>query len=168
MRNELTEEFKKLYFENYGRLCRKSFRIVCDEELAKDIVQDVFIKFWKTLQKVRQYESPEAYLSRATFNETINYIKQSQNRQRREASFAGENQPFERDSPESNLMAKDTSHLIDLAIDRMSEATRHAFVLSRYGQLTYAEIAATLHISVNTVEKHIGKALAILRKIIKV
>jgi RNA polymerase sigma-70 factor, ECF subfamily len=40
---------------------------------------------------------------------------------------------------------------------------RQVFLLSRYEYKSYSEIAGLLNISVNTVEKHIGKALSILR-----
>jgi RNA polymerase sigma-70 factor (ECF subfamily) len=53
---------------------------------------------------------------------------------------------------------------IRAAIDGLPEQCRKVFVLSRYDELRYAEIAEKLGISVNTVENQISKALRILRE----
>jgi RNA polymerase sigma-70 factor (ECF subfamily) len=61
----------------------------------------------------------------------------------------------------------ETSRNIESAIDQLPPACRQAFLLSRYEEKSYKEIAEILHISVNTVEKHIGKALKKLREVLK-
>ena len=49
----------------------------------------------------------------------------------------------------------------------MPEECRKVFLLSRYGDKSYAEIADELNISVNTVKYHIKKALSLLREELK-
>ena len=53
--------------------------------------------------------------------------------------------------------------LVDAAIDSLPEKCRLVFVLSRFEELTYNEIADQLGISPKTVENQISKALRILR-----
>ena len=53
---------------------------------------------------------------------------------------------------------------IQKVIELLSPACKNAFLLSRYEEKSYKEIASLLQISINTVEKHIGKALKILRE----
>jgi RNA polymerase sigma-70 factor (ECF subfamily) len=53
------------------------------------------------------------------------------------------------------------------AIDRLPERCRAVFLLSRYEELSYREIAEKLDISVKTVENQMGKALKIMREQLK-
>ncbi|MBQ8265265.1 MAG: RNA polymerase factor sigma-70, partial [Bacteroides sp.] len=49
MHRELTQtyNFEQLYKENYARLYYYAFRFITDEEVCKDIVNDVFEKAWQ-------------------------------------------------------------------------------------------------------------------------
>ena len=51
-----------------------------------------------------------------------------------------------------------------LALSYLPERSRAAFILSRYHDMTYEEIAETMRISLQTVKNQISKALMILRK----
>ena len=61
------------------------------------------------------------------------------------------------------LMADDLQVEIDQAIDSLPEKCRLVFVLSRFEDMTYQEIADQLGISIKTVENQISKALKSLR-----
>jgi RNA polymerase sigma-70 factor (ECF subfamily) len=55
---------------------------------------------------------------------------------------------------------------LDSAIDALPEKCRLVFLLSRQEEMSYADIARELDISVKTVENQIGKALKLLRQAI--
>lgn len=63
----------------------------------------------------------------------------------------------------ASLYARETEAKIRSIIATLSPQCREAFVFSRYEDLSYKEIAERMHLSVNTVQKHISKALRILR-----
>lgn len=69
--------------------------------------------------------------------------------------------------PEDDYVAKETERKVMKVIDSLPAQCREAFRLSREEQLSYKAIAARMNISVNTVEKHIGKALKILKRELK-
>src|SRR5690606_20440437 len=69
--------------------------------------------------------------------------------------------------PDDVLFAKETSKIIESIINAMPNQCREAFILSRFEYLSHKEIAERMSISVNTVEKHIGKALRLLRNELK-
>lgn len=163
------EEFEKLYFENYAYLCQRVYRFVRDEEITKDIVQDVFLKYWQKIHELKINESPKAYLQRACINQALNYLKEKERRGEREQSYASDisNTSGNSNRPDSILLGNETSKNIALGINQLPPACRNAFLLSRHELKSYKEIAKLLDISVNTVEKHIGKALKILRAILK-
>ena len=53
---------------------------------------------------------------------------------------------------------------LDVAIQALPEKCRIVFMLNRMDEMSYAEVAEHLDISVKTVENQIGKALKLLRK----
>jgi RNA polymerase sigma-70 factor (ECF subfamily) len=159
--------FEKLYFENYANLCRRVFLFVWDEDITKDIVQDVFLKYWQKINELHIPESPEAYLYRACINQALNYIKEKERRENREQTFLSELSDNKANQPDMQYISSETTENIQKIIDHLPPACRNAFLLSRYEQKSYKEIASLLDISVNTVEKQIGKALKILREMLQ-
>jgi len=179
----MVEAFEKLYFENYTSLCQSIYRFVRDEEITRDIVQDVFLKYWQKIpssppvsrvgagkRELRISESPKAYLKRACINQALNFLKEKERRENRESAYYEEVIQLKdiAERPDSKIIAKETSTSINKAIDQLPPACRATFLLSRHEQKSYKEIAGLLNISVNTVEKHIGKALRALRLIVKI
>lgn len=168
-KNDRTAEFEKLYFENYSYLCRSIYRFVLDENITKDIVQDVFLKYWQKIHELTITESPISYLRKACIHQALNYLKERERRENRENVFATDTikSGSESQQPDVKYEAAETSTTIQQAIEHLSPACKTAFLLSRHEEKSYKEIAALMSISVNTVEKHIGKALRILRAVLK-
>ncbi len=166
-KNVKTIAFEKLYFENFVNLCQRIFRLVRDEDITKDIVQEVFLKYWKKIHELHINESPEAYLYRACINQALNYLKEKERRENREQSYANNLSDNYNTRPDTEMVYSETEKNIQKTIDQLPPACRNAFLLSRYEQKSYKEIATLLDISVNTVEKHIGKALRILKETIQ-
>jgi len=175
-KNIKVNNFENLYFEYYAYLCRSIYRFVKDEEITKDIVQDVFLKYWQKFpaspagrHELRINESPKAYLKRACINQALNYLKETNRRKDRESNYFEETHQSAdiSERPDMKYSEDETSINIRQAIDQLPPACRNSFLLSRHEQKSYKEIANLLDISVNTVEKHIGKALNILRKILR-
>jgi len=166
-KNNKLKTFEKLYFDHYTSLCQSVFRFVKDEAATKDIVQEVFIKYWKKFDKIHITDSEIAYLKKACINAALNYLKENERRDMRESRFATDMGGHQSETPDSIQSLNETSQKINIAIDQLPPKCREVFMLSRYEQKSYKEIAEILHISINTVEMHIGKALKILRKIIE-
>lgn len=159
-------EFEKLYFDHYAYLCQRIYRFVNDEDITKDIVQDVFIKYWQKIQELHIHESPKSYLEKACVNQALNYLKEIERRKNRENTFAQESAGTSSQRPDQEYLANETSANIEDAIGKLPNSCKTAFLLSRHEQKSYKEIANLMEISVNTVEKHIGKALNVLRKVL--
>ena len=165
-KNSKLKSFEKLYFENYNLLCQTVYRFVKEEAATKDIVQEVFIKYWNRMNEIHITESEIAYLRRSSINGALNYLKEIERRGFRENRFAEDSSKNLSENPESQLGYDETANLISSTIDQLPPACREAFILSRYEEKSYKEIAEVLSISINTVEKHIGKALKKLRETI--
>lgn len=63
--------FKSVYLQLYIH-CRK---FIPDPEDAKDILQNVFLRFWEKRENIDIYTSLNAYLYRAIQNECLNYLR---------------------------------------------------------------------------------------------
>lgn len=155
----------EVLFERYhSDLCKVVFRILKDESLAEDIVQDVFYELWKKRDRLGVNTSFRAYLKRASINKSLNYIRDNK------IKFDGDEQYAYIESKENlakNIEGKNLREIVDREIDKLPPKCRAAFILSRFEDMSYKEIAVEMSISVKTVEKHISKALKILNETLR-
>src|SRR5438093_427910 len=70
----------------------------------------------------------------------------------------------ERDSGERRLETAELEAAVERVLDRVPERCRLALRLRWQRQMSYAEVAAAMGISVKTVEIYVGRGLAILRE----
>ncbi len=142
-------------------MCLSAIRVVKDQSTAEDIVQEVFYELYRKKETLK-IDSLKAYLSRAVFNRSINYVKG-----RREIVESNDDTVVDRvetyDS-QDQMEYNELENYINKIIDTLPEKCRLVFVLSRFEQLSYKEIAQRLDISVKTVENQMSKALKILRQ----
>ncbi|MGE4586493.1 MAG: RNA polymerase sigma-70 factor [Mangrovibacterium sp.] len=159
-----------LYFEPLVLFARA---YVADEETAKDMVQDVFSRFWQRRLSLQKQTRLKAYLYQATRNHCLNYLK----RIKVEARYEKQVRDHHRDLL-LNLEA--LSHLefgtvtvnelqasLEQAVCRLPGKCREVFELSRYDGMKNEEIARELNISLKTVEGHITRALKQLKDQLK-
>jgi RNA polymerase sigma-70 factor (ECF subfamily) len=78
------------------------------------------------------------------------------------------NEPVSNDYPIGNLLAKELEGQIYNIIEKLPEACREIFKLSRFDDLSHKKIAELLHISENTVKVQIYRALKHLKEAISV
>ena len=152
-------DFDELYLQHYPALSRYAHTIVKDNVIAEDMVDNVFLKLMENADNLIRSTNLKAYLYRSIYNECMNYIKH----QHIETSFQKETIGEQLEEPAGNLRHQELKHAVAEALKLLPEQCRTVFQLSRYDELKYKEIALTLNISVNTVEKHMVKALKKLR-----
>lgn len=157
-----TQVFEKYYYS----LCTFVNTYTRDQDQSREIVQTIFIRLWDKKKSLEIYESLRAYLYRAAYNETINYIKKEKKRREKEADAAS-GQKFEGFQIEEDLDLKELESKLEYALQKMPERRYTIFVLNRRDGLTYPEIAEALSISQKTVEYHMGHALRYLKEVIK-
>lgn len=158
--------FEELIDTNYQALCRYAYSILKDSIEAEDMVQKVFCKIWDKRSELEIHTSIKSYLYRIVHNECLNYVQQQANRAVINVEFFNSAAKIS-DNVNEQLDATELQQVIETAISKLAPQCRKVFELSRWEQLTYAEIAAKLQISVNTVENHISKALRHMRVALK-
>lgn len=151
-----------LFKTHYQSFCKTAFRILRDKDLAEDVVQDAFGKLWENNLFLDLGDAVVPYLHKMVINKSINSIRNQINRGNREEKF-GNIVYEERNFTEDLLLTKDLTKKINTVIDQLPPACRMVFVLNRFENLKYKEIAEKLNISVKTVENHMVKALKHIR-----
>lgn len=150
-----------IFRKYYSFLCKSVYRIIPDTQITEDLAQEVFYELWKKRAQLKITTSLKAYLKRAALNKALNYI--------RDQKIDFRNAPAKEEiesktvSIIQEIAANKLQQEIDSAIDQLPERCRLVFVLSRYEEMTYQQIANQLGISIKTVENQMSKALKSLR-----
>lgn len=165
LQQEPEKGMERIFRTYYTSMCAVVYKILPQANAVEDIVQEVLLAFWKKRDHLEVTTNLGAYLRRAARNRTLNYI-----RDRRLMSSTDEELSLAAsDSYNSDMGIElsETQERIDAAINTLPERCRLVFVLSRFEEMTYPEIAGELNISVKTVEHQISKALRLLRERLK-
>ncbi|MEO5995186.1 MAG: RNA polymerase sigma-70 factor [Chitinophagaceae bacterium] len=159
-RNE--KAFEQVFKSNFKSLHAYAFTILKDEVMAEEMVQNVFYKIWEKTAQLTISGSVTAYLYRAVYNESLNYLKHQKVKAAYQ-SFSSFQMKNSSDSASKKLLLRELTEKLQTALNELPEQCRTVFQLSRFEELRYREIASQLNISVKTVENHMGKALKLLR-----
>lgn len=154
---------ERWFQDHYTMLCQRALRLVKDKGIAEDLVQNTFFKLWRKGKTITMPDSVEAFLKRMVFNEAIDWLRKNK---RYEAEYDEEllvSNPCELDINNNNQTEIVKKKLYEV-LDQLPSRCHTVFVLSRFENLTYEEIANYLGISVKTVENQIGKALKHIRQ----
>lgn len=163
------DAFRYIYDKYYGYLCAVAKGYLCDDIMAETVVEDVIYNIWEIREKLNIHTSLRSYLIRSVKNRAINYLQQEYIA--KEVSVNSlqdytEIESFyfiEEEHPLEKILETELESTIATAVDNLPEECRKAFIMSRYHDMKYEEIAAQMGISVNTVKYHIKNALSRLR-----
>ena len=156
--------FKELFLEFYSTLCVFASHYIPDQDVTRDIVQEVFFKIWKNRKNICIETSFRNLLITNVRNSCLDYLRKKEI----ENVYIEKNKTVEMlDSPEEVYTLNELEIMIGEALAKLPPKVREAFELNRFKGLTYKEIATEMVISPKTVEAYIGKALKILREELK-
>ncbi len=150
-----------MYQQYYSMLSLKALRYVKKEEVAEDLVQELFVDIWKRRDNFNITSSLSGYLQRSIVNRSLNWIRS--NKIIHEEIEEQTLNRVDESKADKTLEGEELEDFINSVIDSLPEKCRLVFVMSRFDQLSYKEIGTKLDISVKTVENQISKALKILR-----
>lgn len=153
-------EFEKLFREQFGMLTNLAASVVRDGDIAKDIVQMVFLKLWQKKEELTIRGPVIPYLCKAVVNTAFNEI--AKNKQ----TICLDNFPDIHKiagNESESLLKEERNEKVRQALEELPPVCRKVFSMSRFTDLTNKDIAREMNISVKAVEKHISKAYKILR-----
>ena len=174
---ETALSFDDLYREYGDRILNVLFRFTSREQVARDLLQDVFLKVYENMDSFEQRSQVYTWIYRIAVNHALNHLK----RERRTVwvdlmdeslgellrhdsvelpGFGGLGSARPDVEAENNEMAQ----LARESVDSHPPKYKIPFVLFKDEQMSYADIATVLDISLSAVESRIHRARKILMK----
>lgn len=156
------QAFEHLFKAHYKELHAYAGVMLRDEEMAEEMVQGMFMKFWEKRDLLNIQSSVKAYLYKCVYNDCMNYLKHQKIKTKYQ-DFAAWSMNNEHEAASAKLELSELEQKLGEALNELPEHCRTIFQMSRFEELKYREIAEQLGLSVKTVENQMGKALRILR-----
>jgi RNA polymerase sigma-70 factor (ECF subfamily) len=158
-------ELERLFQSHHDRVFRTAHRITGSPADAEDVLQTVFLRLVKGKEAYDLSENPEAYLSRAAINASLDLMR---SRSRTRSVGLGE-VDFEAlesrvQSPEAEHADRELKNFIREAVAKLGKTAGEMFVLRYYEGYDNQEIARMLETSAMVVGVVLHRARTKLRK----
>jgi RNA polymerase sigma-70 factor, ECF subfamily len=157
-----------IYDRHAGLVYGLARRVAQDEQLARDVTQEVFTYLWEMPHRVDLSRgSLRTYLAMLAHRRAVDEVRRHEARVRAETASA---EPEPEEGPETHVVdaAARTwrkKHLAAL-LDMLSADQRAALQLAYYDGLTYVQVAKALGIPEGTAKDRLRRALARLRTLL--
>ena len=144
-----------------------------DEQVAKDLVQEVFTSYWEQKKNIQAYNI-QSFLFKWLQNSCLNHIKHQmivdeyESRVRiAEARIAFLDESSDANDVLKAVINQDLREIIELSVNKLPPKCAQAFRMAYFHDISRKEIAEIMEISPRTVEGHIRQALSFLREDLK-
>jgi RNA polymerase sigma-70 factor (ECF subfamily) len=154
--------FTDLYHQHSKTLYRKILRMVNDEEIAKELLQDLFMRLWENREKVDASKSFRSYLYTIAVNLVYDYFRKAAKQKEVESHLLAMAVDHFTDF-EDALVAKENIQLINDVINKLSPQRKKIFMLCKVDGKSYEEVSKELNISKSTIHDHIVKANHVIK-----
>ena len=152
----LAREFKTDVLPMSNKLLRFALQILQNEEEARDVLQDTFLKLWQKRDELGNVENLDAFAMRMIQNRCLDVI-----RSRRTVSLEvvkKHHLPEEERSDSDHLEIAETTGLIKRIITELPDIQRTIIHLRDIEQLEYDEIAEATELNVNAIRVNLSRA----------
>ncbi|MFQ9021051.1 MAG: RNA polymerase sigma-70 factor [Parabacteroides merdae] len=160
--------FNQLFADYQGRFIRFANIYVRDIAVAEDFTIEALMQYWENRNTLKADSNVPAYILTIIKNKCINYLQHIQavgrcQRTSEESCRMGtvpntRISTLEACNPEE-LFTAEAQEIVNKTLASLPEQTRRIFIMSRYENKPYKEIAETLGMTTKGVEYHIAQAL---------
>lgn len=156
--NELFDRYAKLLY-------RQAIAYVHNEMDAEELVMDLLLNLWEKRERLKADagNNVKAYLMLAMRNRIINHL-QKNIPDTASIDLLEEDRFVDSREADYGINCRDMETIYQSEVNKLSPQRQKVFRLSREKNLSYAEIAEELNLSVNTVENYMVSALTTLRE----
>ncbi len=155
----LFDEYKDFIYSFALRFCRNEF-------IARDTVQEVFIKLWQQREALADISNITGYIQRITRNHVVDLLRKSV-REERSRNMLAQTTESEYNNIEEIMVKKELEQLVREAVEHLPLQQQRVYQLSRHEGLKHEAIAQQLSISKETVKKHMMAALSNIQQYIQ-
>lgn len=158
--NQSDEKAFKEFFNLFAdRLYQFAFSFLKSTHLSEEAVADVFLKVWISRTGLTNIENIKAYLFKAAYNTSLNYLDDAKRREAENLEYLDVGLGVDRICPETKLIQKELKDKIDKAVETLPPRCKLIYKLAKVEQMKYKEISDLLGISVKTIDNQLSIAL---------
>lgn len=134
-----------------------AFRLLKDDAVAKDVIQEVFLALWTARDKLHEINTIEAYLFRITRFKVIKHLRKvsADDRLKEKIWFALKDLDEDGDA---KIEEREFHSVLTLAIEQLPAKRKKVYLLKNTEGKTYKDIADEMKISQHTVKNHLSSA----------
>ena len=151
---------------------KTAFYFLANMEDAEDLSQEVFLEILKSVGQYKQNSSLYTWIYRITVNKSLDHLRKQKRRDVMHQIYPfirGSNDVTNRNDIEPAIMDtqnedREKRGILDSAVNSLPENQRIAFILNKYEDLAYKEIAEIMNLSLSSVESLIHRAKLNLQK----
>jgi RNA polymerase sigma-70 factor (sigma-E family) len=157
-RQDADQALQHLYAAHYAGLVRLAALLVRNSGEAEEVVQDAFVAMHGRWSRLREPAKAVGYLRRTVVNNARSSLRRHAVADKHRESLVDVAA-----SAEHGALAAESRSVIIAALHQLPQRQREVLVLRYYGDLSEADIAATLRISRGAVKSHASRGVAALR-----
>jgi RNA polymerase sigma-70 factor (family 1) len=155
--------FTQLYELYSRRLYLNLVKMVKSEEVATEILQDIFVIIWEKRASIEIQQSFHAYLFRIGENKVIDFFRRAKRDKEmfsRIKKIASEHYSY----IEEDIISREDAEILKKAIDILPPQRKQVFELCKLQGKTYSEVSSQLGVSTSTINDHIVKGTKTIRE----
>jgi RNA polymerase sigma factor (sigma-70 family) len=154
-------------YDRYGRAAYSlARRILTEETLAQDVVQEVFLSLWRDARRFDAGRGTVAtYLLSMTHHRAVDVVRREENLRRWRTSDEGlELAPDPKARVEDEVEASERRKEVGAALAELPAAQREALLLAYFGGYTQREVAALVGVPLGTVKTRMAAGMRKMRE----
>jgi RNA polymerase sigma factor (sigma-70 family) len=154
-------------YDRYGRAAYSlARRILTEETLAQDVVQEVFLSLWRDARRFDAGRGTVAtYLLSMTHHRAVDVVRREENLRRWRTSDEGlELAPDPKARVEDEVEASERRNEVRTALAELPAAQREALLLAYFGGYTQREVAALVGVPLGTVKTRMAAGMRKMRE----
>ncbi|MDB4923996.1 RNA polymerase sigma factor [Mucilaginibacter sp.] len=155
--------FEQLYHNYKVRIYRNLLKMVKSDEIAEELLQDLFVKIWISREKLNPEKSFRSYLFKIAENLVYDFFRKAALNKKLETYLISVSVPTT--SPiEQHIYYKEGNYVLAKAIEQLPPKRKQVYILCKIEGRSYEEVSRLLGVSVSTVNEHIVKASSVVKK----
>lgn len=168
------KRFNNIFVTHRDRYIRFAYSYTYNQETAEDLVTESLMYYWENRHRLEEVKDIPLYILVTLKNKCLDYLQRERTWNNIAENLLS-NKEWELQMRISSLEAceletlfsNEVQELVNQALAKLPEKSRHIFIMSRYEGKNYQTIAKETNLSVKSIEFHISKALNLLRKELK-
>lgn len=170
-----TLTFEDIYQEFGEKILNLAYRMTGVEETARDLTQDIFIKVYQNMEAFRGESQMYTWMYRIAANHILNHLKSARRWRwlslmdkplgevfKEEEIEPGFQERASPPGPDRHLEKSEREKIVWNAVQSLPPKYRIPFVLHRYEEMSYREIAEVMDLSLSAVEARLHRAKKML------